>query len=386
MRILMISPVPIRPVGAGNRARIETLARQIQLQGHELHFALVSSAPADDTAMGDFFGAGRFYRIPNPREPDASRLLERIRNRLGFQKVSWDLDDWVDPSVLKRVGEIRDQHAFDVVIVEYVFISSVLSLFDDKVTKVLDTHDRFGDRHVKFLEEGRKPNWFSTSLAQEAKGLRRADVAVAMQDDEGRYFSDLLGGEGPRVVTVGHFVDAPQEVSVGEEDTACFLASANPINVSALDYFVSGVLPSILRRTPAFRLLLIGDIGDHVSDHPAIEKLGRVEDLPKALGRARIAITPVQTGTGMSIKLFDCLAAGLPTVSTACGARGISPEMAQAMVVVDDQDPQAFAAAVAALLHDDERRSDMAGFARQSVQAWNRRQSDTLSSILVESR
>lgn len=391
MKILMVSPTPACPPTAGNRARILALSRAVRELGHDLHFAHLAPR-ADDAASATAhqreFGPGRFHPISLDRRDRLTHRLQpkwralRGRLRVGNPYL-YGLDEWYFRSYHLGLQQLDAVHGFDAVICEYVFMSRALDIFGTRTLKILDTHDAFGDRHLEFLKVGRAPQWYSTPKAEELRGFRRANVVIAIQPSEAARFAGDLGGAPPALHTVSHFLDLSRRAPASDAPAAAFIGSDNDINISALDHLTRELLPRILTRRPDFRLVVAGSICTRVADHPAILRLGRIDHVSDAFARAPIALNPTLFGTGINIKQLDAMAAGVPSVSTATGSRGFdAPERDGYIATVPDDDPQAFADAVIALIEDSPRRRAMAAAAFAAAQAWNARQTDALKSLL----
>lgn len=391
MKILMISPTPTHPVTAGNRARIGSLVRTLQRLGHELHFALGTLAQPDLSAMGELLGE-RLHVLRCRRPYAIGGFLPRARRKLlkivGSEAAhTWALDDHYDPGLSPQIAELCGGESFDAVIVEYVFMSKAFEAVPSDAIKILDTHDRFALRHRTFLEAGQVPQWFSTSVAQENAGFRRADYVLAIQDQEARVFTEQLGeqqlgGRRPEVITVGHLLDVQERVIPATAPHAVFLASGNPINVDAARYFISSVLPLVRRVRPDFRLLLAGDVGAEFGDVEAVTCLGRVASVNDAFRRGALAVNPVRMGTGLNIKMLEALACGIPCVTSEAGSRGLERHGGSAFVAVGDDAADAMANAILSLLSDPRRAAALgeAGFRR--AEEWNRTQLAGLSRVL----
>jgi glycosyltransferase involved in cell wall biosynthesis len=85
------------------------------------------------------------------------------------------------------------------------------------------------------------------------------------------------------------------------------------------------------------------------------------------LARPGVMVVPLQTGSGMRIKVVEGLAAGRPVVSTSVGVEGLPLVAGEHVRVADD--PEAFAREVVALLrHPDEARA-LGGRGREHVLA-----------------
>ena len=109
---------------------------------------------------------------------------------------------------------------------------------------------------------------------------------------------------------------------------ALFIGSAYPPNIEAVGMIFQQLAPA----NPEVTFVLVGGVSERaivegVSPHiPSnVRLLGIVSDAERneAYSAADIAINPMFTGSGTNIKMLDFLAAGLPTITTPIGARGI---------------------------------------------------------------
>jgi glycosyltransferase involved in cell wall biosynthesis len=395
MRIILISGVPIVPVHEGNQSRILSLARAIREQGHDLWVALLPSgiwAEADRFAHTREFGADRVVELGVDGPLSRLRWLPfRLRRKLARQLglpsgFYTGLDEHYRRRWSGQLARLHGEHRFDAAIVEYVLHSGALDAFPTDVRKLIDTHDSLADRHKPYLAQGMKGGYFfSLRPRDENRGFRRADAILAIQEEEAAIFHRQLGRDegNPGVAVVSHILDlSTGPVSARDIPRALFLGSGNASNKLSARWFVDNVLPLILARLPDFRLVLAGSVCEAVEDHPAIEKLGRVERVIDAFERAPLLINPMVVGTGINIKILDALAAGVATVSTETGARGLPADFRGGMLLAPDRDYAAFAAHVVALMEDASRREMLGRRAREDAIRWNQRQNDALARVL----
>lgn len=376
MRVLFVSPTPTHPQNAGNRARVYRLAAAVRQMGHDVHFAFIRREHGDERAMRDWWG-DRFHAI-DYTEPTARNGPQRLAGQLlgrwlpGLEH-NLPIDAWFDTSNLTALRQIQEAHRFEVVIVEYVFMSLAFSAFGGDVLKIVDTHDVFTDRYKIFLQSGRKPDWFSASRDEEAAGLRRADAVIAIQDQEREFFERI---SGVRTATIGHLVDTQglyddPEVrgDCPQAPTMLFVGSGNPVNVDSVRHFIDNTLPLIKRRVPDIEFLLAGRICNAFRPQPGIRHLGELDDLAAAYRAATLVVAPMRFGTGLNIKVIEALGHGMPLVTTSNGVKGIS--MQAAPFLVADTGPD-FAAEVEKLVADSRLRSTLSANAQQFAVAWNR--------------
>jgi glycosyltransferase involved in cell wall biosynthesis len=107
---------------------------------------------------------------------------------------------------------------------------------------------------------------------------------------------------------------------------ALFIGSAHPPNVNAGEQIIKKVAP----QCPGVLFIIIGSVCWMLKDIPErpenVKLFFEVEENIRNdfFKIADIAVNPMMTGAGTSLKMFDFLAAGLPVVSTPLGARGVA--------------------------------------------------------------
>ena len=388
MKVLVVSPIPIQPQTAGNRVRVRSLLETLRALGHEVHFAHIGREVGNREATRMEMGE-RYHEIPcGPgwRETAAVWRAYRKIGRILRQEwaYQWGVDDWYDRGCDTYLRSLQREIAFDAVIVVYVFLSKALECFGAETVKLIDTNDVFTDRQRLYLAQGTKPQWFATSAREEAKGLRRADVVIAIRDSERSFFERL---SGKRVITVGHTVHVGC-ARVRSRDRSgpnlLFVASENSINVDGLSWFLREVFPEVRAQVPDVTFLLAGGICDHVPQSEGVEKLGRVPQIADAYAQADVVVNPVQFGTGLNIKSIEALGFGLPLVSTSSGARGLEGEAGRSYVVADGGEE--FARRIIELLRDETRQAKLSETAREFARNWNLDQTSALADVLSSIR
>lgn len=374
MKVLFVSSTPTHPTDAGSRARVRQLVAAVGSLGHEVHFAFVGRRPlAVDPAMRASLGLRLHVLEYAPRRTARwamEHLRRRLQQRLGHEAGwRWSLDAWYDEQLTPRLAALQAREHFDVVVVEYVYLSRAFEAFGPGVRRVLDTHDRFAERHREFVARRLPYAWFSVTEADERRGLARADAVLAMQPQEREAFERLLGGAA-RVETVGHLFDPAEPVAPARVPAAIVVASGNVLNVEGVASFVREVLPRVRQAEPRFELRLAGGVCEAIGAAPGLVKLGRVSDLAGAYAAAAVAVNPVRGGTGLAIKSLETLAFGVPLVTTRSGARGLEA-WPQAYVAVDDDDAAAMAEAILALMADPARAARLTAAGRAAARQFH---------------
>ncbi|MET0204722.1 MAG: glycosyltransferase, partial [Casimicrobiaceae bacterium] len=197
--------------------------------------------------------------------------------------------------------------------------------------------------------------------AIENKACADAECIVCVSDED----RDAFEASGHRKVVVirngvdthmdGPDVDLSAVRPFFEGRTvAVFLGSGHMPNIEAVKFIVCEVAPANARVV----FLIIGSSAEYFAgrDIPSNVLLcGRVEDDVKnvLLAVADLAVNPMLAGGGSSLKVPEYMAAGLPVITTRIGVRGYDVVDGVHAIVAD---PAEFAARLAALAGDEERR------------------------------
>lgn len=337
MKVLVVSPTPTHPTNAGNRLRIARLLETVK-QSAEVHFLYYALEGAPSKEMQDFWGA-KLTVVPSAGLWKRAFLnrLKRLFWKLGVQNLlsesfyQSNIDSWYDQKVSEAAGTLHSIHGFHMVIAEYAFLSKVLLVFPDSVCKIIDTHDRLGDRQKIFLQHGQMPDWFACSIEEEKKGLNRADKIIAIQDNEANYFKTI---STKPVITIG--VQVPfQEIGSELQDTVGFFASDNAINRRALRFLQDEVWPLVIAKHPEFTLVIAGRISRWAIAGKGVRILGEVKDSGDAYRAMTVAINPMDLGTGLKIKSIEALSFGRYLLSTTHAAYGLEDAVGSAVFIGD---------------------------------------------------
>jgi len=313
MNILWISPTPSHPQNAGNRAHIHALGSRILSAGHAVTFLLYDqensrSIPGAIDAMRRFWS-------------EVAIVPHRLKDRKKSKGTVWGIDDWYNEDIDFIVRYLASQKDYDAIICEYVFFSKALTLFDGRVLKILNCHDRMSNRADLLLRNGLPPDFFYTTPDQEKIALDRADLILAIQEDEKSFFQSITS---KCVMELGH----PVEVDLLPYDRqktgvlrVGYLGSVNSLNRKSLEVFFAA-----FRNRPALaqkvKLVLAGNICNIVKD-PDIECLGFVENERDFFNEIDLFINPMIDGTGLKIKTLSAMRHGAPFLATAPASVGL---------------------------------------------------------------
>jgi glycosyltransferase involved in cell wall biosynthesis len=172
----------------------------------------------------------------------------------------------------------------------------------------------------------------------EALACRESDVVFAASGDDRSRLIELYGVAPAKVFVAPNGVDvsavtpaspteradARRRLALEGEEIMLFVGSFHPPNIEAVECLITIVAP----RLPDKLFVIAGTVAWAVEGAPLPKNvvcLDRVSDKAKTLllRVADVALNPMFSGSGTNLKMLEYLAAGVPVVTTAIGARGL---------------------------------------------------------------
>lgn len=351
--VLFISPTPTHPSSAGNRQHIKSLVDFFKAQNWNVHFLYLAFEEFSEEDMNSYFGTDltiltKSQIFESRKTPDyilkkVSMLFSKLKRRLqyfgGFitknqllynSEVDLYISVFVKP-VLKRM---QKKHSYNCVVCEYAFISKALTYFDNSVFKIIDTHDRFTDRFQTYLDANSNPSWISLYKDQERKALNRADLILAVSEEDALYFKKLAKRKTSIFNYIPDIVKLPKRKL---ENKLLYIASSNPNNIASINLFIEDTFPLIIKQHPNTLLIIGGSICEKIKvKHPNISLKGFVDNLEDFYASGDIVINPEIKGTGYKVKAMEALCFGMPLVATSAGAAGVTHDFSDHLFIADN--------------------------------------------------
>ena len=311
--------------------------------------------------------SGRLRDLLITRQPDMAL-------RLASEAYARCLADWLA------------RETFDVVQIGGIEMAPYLDGLEKARPRPLIVFDNLNCEYLlqkrAFLTDLRAPRrWVGAAYSfvqwqrlrcYEAQVCRRADRVVAVSTKDAAMLEDLVPGMDVSVVPNG-IESAAYSVAIEQKESHILVFTGamdfRP-NVDAVLWFARYVLPLIQAEVPDVHLLAVGQRPhrrlEPLRADPAVTLTGWVAETQPYIARAAVCIAPLRIGGGTRLKLLEAMAMGKALVSTRLGAEGYPVEDGRELLLADA--PEAFAAAVVALLRDPERRIALGRNARTFVE------------------
>ena len=370
-RILLLTPQLPYPPQQGTSLRNFHLLRALA-QRHDV--TLLSFAERDRAA--DTTRLAELARVLPPIAVPERTTGQRLRGLLTSRAP--DMARRLHSAALAAAlaDALRDE-VFDVVQIEGIELAWTMPLIRETAPGtriVLDCHNAETELQRRALHADRRQprRWPAAvySAAQvgrlarfEREALRAADAIIAVSEEDRRQLMALAEPAKPiavipNVVAVDDYQWAGQVPDEARFDLVFTGKMDYRPNVDGVLWFAEAIWPLVRQARPATTWAIVGQRPHTrlaaLGDAPGITLTGRVDQVQPYLAGAGVYVLPLRIGSGTRLKLIEAMAAGCAVVSTTIGAEGFALESGREAIVADT--PEAFAAAVRALLDDPARR------------------------------
>lgn len=377
--LLFVSHVSPLPVTAGNEMRLYRLLKAVRGAGYRAAL-LLAAAPAGEAvdAVSDcvdelwFSGDGRgvpwqgatgvLHHALARCGASGMNLWRRLEGHCLLKPARLNMMDDFAPNrlfctdeVLLRTWSLCRRLRPVAVIAEYFLMTPCLGMAGENTLRLVDTHDVFSEKR-RIVEAMGIDDRTTLSEEEERRYLSRADVLIAIQEDEARQLRELVPGR--RVVTAG--VDFDVVTPTGrpvEPPRVLVVGSDNAMNRHAMNALMTNVWPAVNRRRPDTVLRLVGGISTPVAHQGGVEKVPRAADLAGEYAAATLVVNPTLAGTGLKVKSVEALCHGKCLVTTKPGVLGLPGEPDAPWV--ECVDSAQMVTALLDLMQDAERRARM---------------------------
>jgi len=272
-------------------------------------------------------------------------LLETVPGEAG--PAAWD--------ALPTPGECAFARAHmaasrpDAVLVNYMYLAELLDHAPAGTLKCVLTIDVCCLRRESFCREGLVLDGTAWSREAEAGLLAKADLLVAIQDEEAEVLRELA--PGCEVITAPISM-TPRPLGGGTVPGRClFVGSDADHNRFSLLWFLDHVWELVLAERPDATLSVCGTVNHRIFRcFPGVTMHGRVEDLTPEYAKAQACVVPLRVGSGLEIKLVEGMGHGKACVVSSRGLLALPPGCREA--VLAGEDAPSFAQAVLRVLDD----------------------------------
>lgn len=352
-RIAVLTPYFPYPLSHGGAVRIFHLLREL---AREFDVELFSFTDGDVEPGPVLEFCSRVVLVQKPwyREPRWSTLLPP------------EVHEFRSPAMRHALDDERIAFRYERLQVEY---TQLAEYGGDILVEHDVTFDLFGQVRRRDRSLVAWWDWYRWRRFERRALAKYSRVVVMSSKDQ-----ELLG-LGVNTTIIENGVDLarfqPEPETPGEH--LLFIGSFRHFpNIEAYRFFTEKVWPLLREKFPALTLTVVCG-ADHLvywrgfagspepPPDPRIRLLGFVADVKPLYVEANLVIVPTTVSAGTNVKVLEAMAMRRAVISTSSGCAGLGLLHGHSVWVADT--PSAFAAGVATLINDPDRRRELAAAA-----------------------
>lgn len=337
LHVLVLDMQPIEPATGGGRLRLKGLYSRL---GEEIHARYIGTFDWRGEKEREVTITESLEEWDIPLHEDQFKLNDYFSTLLPGKTLIdllFPLLGEASPDLMQGARESAE--SAEVIIFSHPWMYPLIKTHVDLSNKTIiyDSHNCEGILRQQLL--GNTP--FAQCISHfirfvEVELCEEADLVLACSDEDKVQFVQEYHIDPEKIEVVPNGVDINTIVPVTREikkrrrdelelpdRIALFIGSEYPPNVEGGQF----IIDTLADQCPDVTFVLVGGVGNQLNARGKknVRIYGLVSDEKKRmlLEASDVAINPMFRGSGTNIKMFDFLSAGLPTITSPTGARGI---------------------------------------------------------------
>lgn len=378
MRILWVKMGGLWPSTTGGRVRsLQTISHLSKR--HTVTVLTTHGAGDDSEGLAEQLPhCDRVISLPYVVPKRGSKAFPAAVARSWLSRYPVDLWKWRVPAVRREVRALLATGQIDLCVSDFLF-ASVNVPFGGDVPVVLFEHN------VEYLIWKRlcaleTVPWRRALLdiewrkvrASEAIACARADLAIAVSEDDRRRLAELAPEARTAAIPTG--VDTAFFTPMPQCERPAHLVFSGSMdwhpNEDAVIYFMDSILPRIRAEVPQVTFTVVGRHPtarlQTAAAEAGVSLTGTIDDVRPPIANASVYVVPLRAGGGTRLKIYEALAMGKAVVSTTVGAEGLAVEPGRHYLAADT--PAAFADSVVRLIRNPSERRQIGEAGRLLVE------------------
>ena len=378
MRILQISNKAPYPPNDGSSIAVYNMAKGFINNGVELHLLTINTLKhykKENEIPRDFLEQSHYTAIDRDTAVTPMGALMNL-----FSSESFFVSRFVFKEFEEKIIEKLNANQFDIVHLEGLFVAPYIPVIrkhsNAKIT--IRTHNvehLIWDRLIENEKSAVKRKYLSIQNARlkklELQILNEADGIVTITDYDKKLF-EQLGIKTKAVVSPTGIVLDRYAInrSLTNTNSVFHLASMDWMpNTEAVDWFLDKVWPKYLKTENNLQFTLAGRFmpDSYLKRNEGnLKVISSIDDNIQFYNEHEIMMVPLQSGSGMRIKIIEGMAMGKVIVSTSIGAEGIPVTHNENIIIANT--PEEFANAIKNLSSNQELKTKIGNNARKFIE------------------
>lgn len=257
-----------------------------------------------------------------------------------IKNTSYNISRFEDDKLKKRFKELIRKKKFDLVILESLYLAPYRELFQEAGIKVVVRCHNVEHEIWKELSISSKnplKKWYFNKLSEQLKkyelnALANSDAILAITPDDASFFNSQLSNIPITVI--------PTSLKFEQKDQDYRLNDF--YFLGAMDWFpnkegVNWLIEKVLTKKELENTVHLAGKSMNIADFEKQFVIchGEVKNAKDFINDHGICLIPLLSGSGLKIKLLENMALGKPIITTSEGARGVTIENGEHVLIAD---------------------------------------------------
>ena len=374
MKVLLLQSKPFLPVLDGGNEASRALTKELLELDYEVEILTFSSEK--HPFQRKEFEAQEWTKlsinhVPINLQTNVSGALSAMLKGNSYNLSRFTHSDWI-----KKIQEMKTD--FDMVIIDSLYVGQEIEKIKQQFPKakiVCRTHNveshlwrTQADNESSILRKKYLTLLVNQLEKREKKILNQVDLILSISEIDTGIFNNW---GMKNVHLLPYFPNISDSISETISPNFFFMGSMNwQPNILAHNNLTNIILPKLIKLEKEMKMQFAGGYQDQLnkSDSSHIKYLGFVNDKVKFMKESGILLAPIESGSGVRVKLLEALALGVPCVTTSKGAEGIEIKHGEGIFIT--QNDEEFVHFASQLHQNEDLRKNTGKQAQENLRKW----------------
>ena len=370
MKILQLCNKAPFPANDGSSIAIYNMAVGLLNNGVEVHLLTINTKKhfkSDDNIPTDFFKNVHYQSVFKDTNPTFFGMMINFFSSKSYFETRFYFREFE-----QKLKENLQAFSYDIIQLEGFFMCSYIPIIRQYSSAkiVLRAHNIehiIWERHIKTLSNPIKKAYLSLQTKrlrkQELKAFNQVDYIIPITAIDQKEMEKWVDSSRLHTALTGVNLTEYQlktDPLFEPFSVFCFGSMDWMPNQVAVEWFLEHCWQQILGKIPECKFIIAGrNIPDAFKQlaSSSIQLLENVADSRDVYNRFNIMIVPLQSGSGLRIKIVEGLSFGKAIVTTPVGCEGINVQSNRDLLIAEK--PEDFVDSVLKLLEDSLLRESM---------------------------